>query len=72
MQKMLSIVVHENTELGDNTPEWWKSLTCKHKISNKIKRINCNPYKTTVNLENLKIKKKICQAVSKLFAYLFK
>ena len=64
------------------------SLTCKHKISNKIKRINCNPYftalqdiniletqrsyKTTVNLENLKIKKKICQAVSKLFAYLFK
>ena len=42
MQKMSSIVlivVHENIELGDNTPEKWKSLTCKHKISDKINEL---------------------------------
>ena len=40
---LLAIVVHENMKLGDNTQKYWDSLTCKHKISDKI-LVSCSPY----------------------------
>ena len=52
--KMLAIVVHENMELGNNT---LNTLTCKHKISDKI-LANCSPYFTALQyINNLETKR---------------
>ena len=49
--KNASYCSNRKYELGDNTPEKWETLTCKHKISDKI-LANCSPYFTTLQYIN--------------------
>ena len=78
--KLLAIVMHENMKLGDNTPEEWEAVTCKHKISDKmlansslyftaLQYINNletkRSYKRRVNLKILKFSKKFIERFKK-------